>query len=350
MSSALAPMARSGPQRWSRLWKAAAAASLLSCGSASAQTANDARVPQNPRIQSAYAEWRKLSQHEVDCVDQTLRARRSSLWLVIQQGVSPSNATVATIRAACRAQARAPNPSRVAQSGSHALASSVESRTEDAADKAAADKAAADKAAADKAAADKAAADKAAAEKAAAEKAAAEKAAAEKAAAGKAAADKAAADKAAAGKAAAGKAVAETVAAGKATKVSAKAGADPASVDPIKAKADAAYAPQEAATATAEAARASAAAEPGMSFVYGLISGPLIFSFGGVVFLLLSRKRTVAVAPPQAVAPDNTGRADRSDFDRLVTAVLTEQQRRDSKQHPPAAPEREQRIDEAALH
>ena len=43
---------------------------------------------------------------------------------------------------------------------------------------------------------------------------------------------------------------------------------------------------------TAEDAFAYAAAESRMAFVYGMISGPIIFCFGGVVFLLLGRRRT----------------------------------------------------------
>ena len=208
MWSPLASIARSGP---SRLWQAAAAASLIFCGSASAQTANDARALQNPRIQSAYAEWRRLSQNEVDCVDRSLREQRSSLWLVIQRGVGPSDAAGAKLRAACRGQARAPNPSRVTEGGPQALAA-VESRTDEAAAKAAADKIAADKAAAEKAKADKAAADKAAADKAAAEKAAGDKAATERAAVAKTAADKAAAERAANDKALAHEIAADTTA------------------------------------------------------------------------------------------------------------------------------------------
>ena len=305
MWSPLASIARSGP---SRLWQAAAAASLILCGSASAQTANDARALQNPKIQSAYAEWRKLSQNEVDCVDRSLREQRSSLWLVIQRGVSPSDAAGAKLRAACRGQARAPNPSRVTEGGPQALAA-VESRTNEAATKAAADKAAADKAAAEKAKADKAAADKAAADKAAAEKAAGDKAATERAAVAKAAAEKAAADKAAAERAAIDKALAheiaadttahraavETTPADKFAADSAKPDSERANVDAAKALGEAERPRQEAATTPpAEAAFASfAAAESRISFIYGLISGPIIFSFGGVIFLLLSRRRSV---------------------------------------------------------
>jgi hypothetical protein len=88
-----------------------AALSLLIGGSALAQTANDAhRHVDGARVQAATGEWRKLSQNEINCVDHTLRARRSSVWLAIQQGVNPSAPPMAAIRAACRSQASAPKP------------------------------------------------------------------------------------------------------------------------------------------------------------------------------------------------------------------------------------------------
>src|SRR3954471_10883365 len=114
MSSALAHRARIAS--WSRLWQTVAAISLLFGGGALAQTVNGGGV-QNAKIQTAYADWRKLSQTEVNCVDQSLRGQRSSLWALIQRGIDPSNATVARLRAGCRAQARAPNSTVIAQSG-----------------------------------------------------------------------------------------------------------------------------------------------------------------------------------------------------------------------------------------
>lgn len=289
MSSLLAPMTRSKP---STLCQAAVAVCLLFGGSASAQTANDPRALQNPRIRSAYSEWRRLSQKEVDCVDQSLRTRRSSLWLVIQRGINPSDAAMAAVRAACRAQARSPAPPpRVVHGGSQALAAVAETRTEQAADRTAEEKAA------QRAAADKAAADKAAAERAAAEKTAADKTAA----------DKAAADKAAADKAAAIKSAADTrgqVAADEAVAQSAKADAERANVDAIKTYAQAERPQQETARPIANAALAYASAEARISFVYGLVSGPIVFCLGGVVFLLLNRKRRGAVSARETAAFD----------------------------------------------
>src|SRR6185437_12106588 len=73
MSSALTQMARMAPRSRSWCWTAVAAITLLFCGSAWAQTANDARAAfgGNAKARSAYAEWRRLSQNEVNCVDQS---------------------------------------------------------------------------------------------------------------------------------------------------------------------------------------------------------------------------------------------------------------------------------------
>ena len=108
------------------------------------------------------------------------------------------------------------------------------------------------------------------------------------------AADKAARDNAAAEKAAADKAIAEKALADKAAMTNADA--DRATVDAIKTPTGAARPRQDAVKTTAEAAFASSAAESRMAFVYGLISGPIIFCFGGVVFLLLNRRRNLPLA------------------------------------------------------
>ena len=322
-----------------------AAISLLFSGGALAQTANGGGV-QNARVQAAYAEWRRLSQTEVDCVDQSLRGQRSSLWTLIQQGIDPSSATVAKLRAGCRAQAKAPNSVVMAQSGSQALAAAGVSVADKAADKAAADKAAAEKIAADKVAAEKAAADKAAA----AEKAAANKLAADKAAADKAAADKAAADKLAADKAAAERAAADKAAADQAAKELANAEAERAKSDAIKAQADADRPRQEAETSAADVAWATAAAESRMSFIYGLISSPICLGLGGAVFLWVQRRRRPNGFPSEALVPDHVSRDTQREFDRLVTGVLAELKRREAKKSEPGESGRDQRIDESVLH
>jgi hypothetical protein len=348
-------MTRTVSQSWSRLWKAVAAISLLFSSGALAQTAYDAnRMPgggaPSARVQSAHAEWRKLSQNEVNCVDQSLRAQRSNLWHLIQRGINPSDPTIARLRAPCRTP-KASNHSTIVQSASQAMAAApVDGVGAAAADKAAADQATADKAAADKAAANKAAANKVAPDKAAADKAAADKAAAEKAAADKAAADKSAADKAAADKVAAEKAAAEKAAADKAT--ADKAAIDLAKADAARAKTEAIkpQADAEPPRKEADAAFAHAAAESRTSFIYGLISGPILFGLGGLAFLFMPRKRSITGARSDAVASDKVGGENQLEFDRLVTAVLAEQKRRNRKQPEPIASEREQRIGEAAIH
>lgn len=356
MSSALAQTTRTGPHSWSRLSTIAAAISLLLSSGALAQTVNNVSGAgaSNARIQTAYAEWRRLSQSEVNCVDRSLRGQNTNLWSVIQRGISPADSAVARIRAACRAQAQAPSAPKIARSGTQAFAASVESA---AAEKAAADKAAADKLTADKVAADKVAADraaeKAAAAKMAAEKAAADKAAADKAAAAKAAADKTAADKVAADKAAADEAAVSKAAANKAPPDEAatdKAATDSAKADAIEAPTDGESPRKEAEKTTGSDAFAYVATESRISFIYGLICGPILFAFGGVVFLFVSRRWNVAPAQSEAAAPDRANSATQGEFDRLVTAVLAEQKRRDRKHPEPVAPERELRIDEAALH
>ena len=284
-------MVRSGPPA---LWTAAAVACLLSCGPASVQTAGDPRL-QNPRIQSAYSEWRKLPQKEVDCVDQTLRNRSSTLWLTIQRGINPSDATVAAIRAACRAQARAANPASVpvagsqVRGGSHALAASAGARADEAA-RLAAERVAAAKAAAEKAAADKLAADKAAADKFATDKFAADKLAA----------DKLAAEKQMAAKAAMDRPVAEKATADHPAMDPAKDDAAPVNAGAVKTAPDAERAPHEPAKTTAEAALAYAAAESRMSFCLRAHQRPGRFQF--------RRRGVPAVAPEEARCHHATGR------------------------------------------
>jgi len=317
MPSALAHSTRIGS--WLRLGQTVAAISLLFSGAALAQTANGGGV-QSAKVQAAYADWRRLSQTEVNCVDQSLRGQRTSLWSLIQRGIDPSDAAVARLRAGCQAQARAPNASVAAQSGSQAQAAAVES----ALNRAVADKAATDKAAADQVAAEKVAADKAAADKAAA----------------KAAADKAAADKAAAEKAAAEQAAIYL----------AKAETERAKAEAIKAQADAERPRPEAEKTSADAVFAYAAAETRMSFIYGLISSPICFGLGGLVVLWAHRRRSRAGAPADASAPDHASGNPQREFDRLVTAVLAEAKRREAKQPEPTVAKRDLRIDESLLH
>ena len=152
----------------SRLRKTVAAIYLIFSSCALAQTAND----NNTKSQAANAEWRRLSQKEVNCVDQSLRAKKSNLWLLIQQGINPSDSRVAGVRALCRAQGKTVTHSGItAHSGSQALAAFTESVMDTAADKAAVDKPA-DRALLDEAAVEKAEASRKAAAAAAKKRAA----------------------------------------------------------------------------------------------------------------------------------------------------------------------------------
>jgi hypothetical protein len=85
----------------------AATLALFSFDGALAQTASDphrpfGRSPPADKVQAVHAEWRRLSQSEVNCVERSLRDQRSSVWNLIQRGIGPSDAAVAKVRAACR--------------------------------------------------------------------------------------------------------------------------------------------------------------------------------------------------------------------------------------------------------
>ena len=95
---------------------------------------------------------------------------------------------------------------------------------------------------------------------------------------------------------------------------------------------------------------AYAAADARMSFIYGLISSPICFGLGGLVFLWVARRRHRAVAPPDASAPDRASRRTQREFDRLVTAVLAEVKRREAKQFETNAAEPGKRIDESVRY
>ena len=68
-------------------------------------------IMQSAVTQAAQVEWRKLSQNELSCVDQTLRQRGSDLQTAIRQGITPSDARIADIRAACRSTTAQDNSS-----------------------------------------------------------------------------------------------------------------------------------------------------------------------------------------------------------------------------------------------
>jgi len=338
---------------------AAAVALLALGGSASAQSIGGGA---NASMQAAYAGWRRLSQAEVDCVDQALRARRTTLYGVIQRGIGPNDAAMSSMRAACRQQARParsePAPTAVqalasndSQTGEATRRAAAEQRTalqaaeQALSDKVAAELAAARKAAAERIAAERAAAESAAADRAAAEKAVAEQSAAKQAAEQKAAAEQRAAEQAAARQAAEQKPIAEKrdaeQAARKASeskaadKPAARTAADaaapavktaaaaPVNTEPAPAVAEPdgpepAQQParQDEAPVSGDAAYAYAVSESRMSFLYGLLSGPVIFCLGGFAFLLIGRRRAVPL--------------DRAAFDGVVEAVLAELRQRET--------------------
>ena len=124
-----------------------------------------------------------------------------------------------------------------------------------------------------------------------------------------------------------------------------RAKAERAKAEAIKAQADAER--PEAEKTSADAGVAYAAADARMSFIYGLISSPICFGLGGLVFLWVRRRRSWAGAPADASAPDRASRRTQREFDRLVTAVLAEVKRREAKHSEPIASERD---DESVLH
>ena len=79
---------------------------IVGCTSAFAQNQNDfmnvfSGIMQSVATQSAQAEWQKLPQNEQSCVDQTLHQRGSNLRTMIQKGITPSDASIADVRAVC---------------------------------------------------------------------------------------------------------------------------------------------------------------------------------------------------------------------------------------------------------
>lgn len=95
----------------------------ISAGTASAQTGRNA--------QEADDQWRRLTQAEINCVDQALRARNSSLWSLIRRGVGPSDPSAAELRADCRAgTSRSPTITTSSQQASPTHAAKPESSPE----------------------------------------------------------------------------------------------------------------------------------------------------------------------------------------------------------------------------
>jgi hypothetical protein len=64
---------------------------------------------QSAIVQATQAEWSKLSQSELDCVDGTLRGGGTNLRNIIQQGMLPADPRLSGVRAVCRNQTSAAN-------------------------------------------------------------------------------------------------------------------------------------------------------------------------------------------------------------------------------------------------
>jgi hypothetical protein len=80
---------------------------LAGCTSTYAKNANDIMnifggIMQSTIAQATQAEWKKLPQSELTCVDQTLRRRGSDLQAAIRQGITPSDPRIADVRSACK--------------------------------------------------------------------------------------------------------------------------------------------------------------------------------------------------------------------------------------------------------
>src|SRR5262249_18429391 len=109
---------------------------------------------------------------------------------------------------------------------------------------------------------------------------------------------------------------------------------------------------------TISMALAQTASESRISFLYGLVLGMVFASLAAAVFLLMQRKKMAVAAQVMADEAMLASRQRQSEFDRMVTAMVAEQEQRFSKKPAagatptpvpvPGAPE--QRIDWSALH
>ena len=107
---------------------------------------------------------------------------------------------------------------------------------------------------------------------------------------------------------------------------------------------------------TISAVLAQTASESRISFLYGLILGMVFTSLTAAVLLLMQRRKMTAAVKARTEEAMLINRQRQSEFDRMVTAMLTEHERRFSKKTS-AAPSHaaiprppEQRIDWSALH
>jgi hypothetical protein len=61
-------------------------------------------IMQSALVQATQAEWRKLPQASLSCVDEALRQRGISFQSLITSGVLPSDTRISDVLASCRSQ------------------------------------------------------------------------------------------------------------------------------------------------------------------------------------------------------------------------------------------------------
>lgn len=88
-------------------------------GQTHAQNSNDVMrlfggIMQPAIAQGALAQWRRLPETEISCIDRTLRTRGVSVQILVQRGVGPSDEQISEVRSACRTEPtqQAASPSR----------------------------------------------------------------------------------------------------------------------------------------------------------------------------------------------------------------------------------------------
>ena len=121
---------------------------------------------------------------------------------------------------------------------------------------------------------------------------------------------------------------------------------DKPAIGAVKAEAPADTAPLPASEAKAPYAVIYASAvESRRSFIYGMISGPLVFTFGGFVFLFMQWRRQAAATQLPAM--------NSVDLERLAVAVVAELKRRDkgvTEAAQPSPARAEPKPEQAAVH
>ena len=107
----------------------------------------------------------------------------------------------------------------------------------------------------------------------------------------------------------------------------ARADAERAKAEAVKAQADADRARREAEKAIADVGVALAAAESKISFAYGLFSGLALVGWGGAAFFFVYRRKIAGRAEAVARAPVHGSGDRRSEVGRLMATALGEQKR-----------------------